>query len=251
MFSLRVLPRPVPAIRRILAAAAILAGAAAAEATAETLPPMVVVELFTSQGCSTCPPADEFLAELARRPDIVALEFHVGFWDFLGWNDPLAKAAFTDRQQAYLAAMGGRYPYTPQMVIGGRRHEIGSNRARVEHAIDQVRRALSGRPDVTLRRIDAQRLRIEVGPADVEERHDLMLVAYDSRHETEVESGRNKGRRLVNTQVVRHLERIGGWDGDAVSVTVAIPQVDGGCAVLVQKPGHGPIVAAGNIGFNY
>lgn len=249
-------PRPAPwlhlALRRFAAAVLVLAAGVAAPArAADTLPPVVVVELFTSQGCSTCQPADAFLAELARRPDLVALEFHVSLWDFLGWSDPLAKPAFTERQHGYLAAMGGRYPYTPQMVISGQQHEIGSNRDRVEQAIAAVRDSLPPGPTVTVRRVDAGHLQIEIGAATIRDQYDLILVGYDSRHETKVENGRNKGRNLVNTQVVRSLERIGDWSGDAVDMTIAIPPVDGGCAILVQKPNYGPILAAGNIGFNY
>ncbi len=252
MLTPRRAPLLLPALRCFAAAILMLAaGQAASARAAETLPPMVVVELFTSQGCSTCQPADAFLAELAQRPDIVALEFHVSLWDFLGWSDPLAKPAFNERQHGYLSAMGGRYPYTPQMVISGQRHEIGSNRDRVEQVIAAVQSSLPKGPAVTVRRVDAGHLQVEVSAAAVGDQYDLVLVGYDSRHETEVENGRNKGRNLVNTQVVRSLERIGDWSGDAVAMTVAIPPVDGGCAILVQKPNYGPILAAGNIGFNY
>ncbi|MGE4219502.1 MAG: DUF1223 domain-containing protein, partial [Alphaproteobacteria bacterium] len=226
MLTPRHAPRPCPGFRRLAAAVLVLAGFAAGPAeAAETAPPAVVVELFTSQGCSTCPPADAFLAELSRRPDIVALEFHVGLWDFLGWNDPLAKAEFSERQHGYLAAMGGRYPYTPQMVIGGRRHEIGSNRDRVEQAILAVQASLTAQPDIAVRRLDSGHLQIDIGAAAAKDAYDLVLVAYDSRYETDVENGRNKGRRLVNTHVVRSLERIGSWSGSAVSVTVPMPRV--------------------------
>ena len=86
----------------------------------------VVVELFTSQGCSSCPPAEAFLGELATRPNVVALEFHVDYWDYIGWQDPFGSPAYTKRQRGYSASMGTPYVYTPQMVIQGRIHEVGS-----------------------------------------------------------------------------------------------------------------------------
>ena len=99
-------------------------------------PPRAVVELFTSQGCSSCPPADALLADLARQPDIVALSFPVDYWDYLGWKDTLAHSAFTARQKAYAHSRSDRQVYTPQMIVNGKKPCIGSDRAQIEK-VDQ------------------------------------------------------------------------------------------------------------------
>jgi hypothetical protein len=129
--------------RRWIAAAfaALLAPAAVPmQALAEDKGMPVVVELFTSQGCSSCPPADEYLGELAHRRDVIALAFHVDYWDYIGWKDPFASPDFTRRQRAYAGALGLRGLYTPQMIVDGRADAVGSDRARVE---DMVRGSMS------------------------------------------------------------------------------------------------------------
>src|SRR5438105_11263765 len=108
------------------ALAPILAALGSTAATAGAQAP-VVIELFTSQGCESCPPADAYLGELARRADVVALAFHVDYWDYIGWKDPYASSAATARQRGYAAALGARVVYTPQMVIQGAAHEVGSD----------------------------------------------------------------------------------------------------------------------------
>src|SRR5277367_5521376 len=99
----------------------------------ETRP--VVVELFTSQGCNSCPPADAYLGELAKRPDVLALSLHVDYWDYIGWRDPFAQHAFTLRQRDYSHALSERYVYTPQMVINGQLQGVGSQRGDIERLI--------------------------------------------------------------------------------------------------------------------
>ena len=128
-------------VRTPLKAAAAPAGFALAAAGRSRPPPAAVVELFTSQGCSSCPPADAILAELARRPDIVALTFPVDYWDYLGWKDTLAHPLFTARQRAYAHARGDRQVYTPQMVVNGTKPCIGSDRAQIDALIGSGRGA--------------------------------------------------------------------------------------------------------------
>src|SRR5690606_23996855 len=101
----------------------------------------VVVELFTSQGCSSCPPADRFLGELAARPGVIALGLHVDYWDYIGWKDPYARRAHTERQRDYSRTLNQRYVYTPQMVINGAFQAIGSDRAAVDGLIEEARRS--------------------------------------------------------------------------------------------------------------
>src|SRR4051812_29577801 len=123
-------------MRNLLIAAVLLFGIAAAHA--EERP--VVVELFTSQGCNSCPPADAFLGELSRRPDVLALGLHVDYWDYIGWKDPFAQRAHTDRQRSYSRTLNQRFVYTPQMVIDGTLQGVGSETATINKLIDKARK---------------------------------------------------------------------------------------------------------------
>lgn len=206
----------------------------------------VVVELYTSQGCSSCPPAEAYLRELAKRPDLLALEFHVDYWDYIGWKDPFSSTQYADRQRAYSAALGARYVYTPQIVIQGRTHAVGSKRHEVEEKIAENRTAATAGPDLTLRR-DGNAVVVHVGGAKASgQDYDIFFVGFDAKHTTEVLRGENRGMTLVNSHIVRDLERVGHWSGGPVDLTVPLAgkKGDGGCAVLVQAAANGPIVAA-------
>jgi hypothetical protein len=206
--------------------------------------PLAVVELFTSQGCSSCPPADTLLGDLARREDVLALSFHVDYWNYIGWEDPYSRPAFTARQRDYARLLGLRHVYTPQMVIQGRRDVIGSDRSAVLEAIRQV----GGDQQVPLeiRPQPDGSVRVEVGgkaasPAEV------LLIVFDREHRTQVKRGENGGRTLVNTHVVRDLTRLGTWTGDggqAYPVPPASGDGNQGRAVIVQAVKDGRILAA-------
>ncbi len=214
----------------------------------------VVVELFTSQGCYSCPPAEAYLHELAARSDIIALEYHVDYWDYIGWKDPFASPAYTQRQRDYVRRIGGRYVYTPQMVIGGRSDEIGSRRAAVAARIDAVameQKVDGNSPVVTLKQNDGA-LSVQVtGTQNSKGTYDIVLVGFDKKHETDVPRGENAGKRLINANTVRSLSRIAQWSGEHVDVSVSANQLagDGGCAVLIQEPDTGRIIAAQKITF--
>lgn len=221
-------------------------------ARAEPASGPVVVELFTSQGCNSCPPAEAFLRDLAEDGDVVALEFHVDYWDYIGWKDPFAAEEFTERQRRYAGRLDSRYVYTPQMVIDGRAHEVGSRRSAVMARIEaaEMRRTMADGddpPKVAVSHADGAALRIILsGRPKKPGRYDVVIAAFDGRHETRVERGENAGKTLVNTHVVRRLETVGHWSGgDAeLSVDPAVLEGDGGCAILVQEPNAGPIAAA-------
>jgi len=223
--------------------------------------PLVVVELFTSQGCNSCPPAEALLADLAGRPDILALEYHVDYWDYIGWADPFADPRFTQRQRVYNGIFGSPYNYTPQMVIDGQAHEVGSRRSAVEARIETAAMKrmmaardgeapmlhLTRRPDggVALTLTDSDRNGGAVRPM-----HRLYLVGYDARHETEVLRGENSGKKLINAHVVRHLEDLGhDWRGGSLELMLTPDQIAGvdGCAILVQDPETGAIAAAADM----
>lgn len=211
---------------------------------------LTVVELFTSQGCSTCPPADALLADLAERGDILALSTHVDYWDYLGWKDSFASAETTARQRAYADKLGLGYVYTPQMVIQGETQEVGSHRREVLERIAQVDH--SERVDVKIRPDLSKRAVIVSLPAEQTDDGssvvaDVWLFLLDDRRAAKVERGENRGRYLTYRNVVRDIEKIARWHGEPLTVSVPIPRRDGDgetCAVLVQASESGRILGA-------
>jgi hypothetical protein len=213
-------------------------------AQAQTPSMMVVVELFTSQGCSSCPPADAYLGELATRPGVLALSFHVDYWDHIGWKDPFATRAHTWRQREYSRALAQRYVYTPQIVINGQFQAVGSDRQQVEHALKRA--AARPHAEASLELIDAPApTAVRLGPSP--RPASIWLVRFDRRHTTEIERGENKGKTLVNVNVVRELRRLARTDGRATTVPLDLARptrVGDGAAVLVQAEDGGAILAA-------
>jgi hypothetical protein len=235
----------------ILTGAILLVLAGLLPASAGEKPP-VVVELYTSQGCSSCPPAEAFMRELAKRDDVIGLEFHIDYWDYIGWKDMFADPAFTNRQKRYVNALGARYVYTPQMVIGGNVHAVGSERSTVEKHIRAAQRAAQAHPPVNLRR-EGDTLVIEIGEASVSGTYDVTFVTFDKPHTTKVRRGENRGQTLVNANVVRELAVVGKWSGKGTTfrVSLAGKKGNGGCAVLVQKRGPGRVLAAARLPFEH
>lgn len=206
----------------------------------------VVAELFTSQGCSSCPPADALLGELAMRGDVLALSLHVDYWDYIGWKDPYASASMSERQRAYAKALGARMVYTPQMVVQGSAELVGSRRAAVLGAIEEAQaRSLPVR--VTL--VGDEAVEIAAGEAPPGGAV-VWLVAYDHHLTTEIERGENAGKRISYYNVVRSFQRLGHWMGEALSLPVDCDSLVGanrGAAVLVQAGGYGPILGAARL----
>jgi hypothetical protein len=188
----------------------------------------VVVELFTSQGCSSCPPADAFLTDLGRqRREVLPLAFHVTYWDYLGWKDPYSLDAATARQRAYAQKLGDDGVYTPQMVVDGTTGFVGSNRSR---GLGVIASAPPKTVQVSVVR-DGATLVVRVGAGAG--RAQIQLIGFDRRHETPVGRGENSGRMLVETNVVRSLTPIGPWSGPAVELRLSPPAGEV-FAVLVQ-----------------
>ena len=226
---------------------AVFALVAAAAALAPTLSvagePLTVVELFTSQGCSSCPPADALIGELAGRDDVLALSEHVDYWDYLGWKDPFALAATTQRQRDYARRLGLGYVYTPQIVIQGAEQVTGSNRAAIMARLDQPEPP--PQVDVAVGRADAGRFTVSISGTPVDEAADVWLVMFDKQHATRVIRGENRGREMHNYNVVRSFNRIGSWNGNTETFTATMPDSgDGGdaCAVIVQTRNTGRIL---------
>lgn len=193
----------------------------------------VVVELFTSQGCSSCPPADAFLTDLARqRRDVLPLAYHVTYWDYLGWKDPYSLDAATVRQRAYARYLGEDGVYTPQMVVDGATGFVGSSRSQ---GLDAIAGAARKPVAVSLTR-DGVNFLITVG--DGTGHGQVMLVGFDPVHETRIGRGENGGRTLTESNIVRSLTPVGAWTGSAVALR-SMPAAGEGFAVLLQaEDGH-------------
>src|SRR5438046_1170217 len=191
-----------------------------------------VVELFTSEGCSSCPPADALLAELARRPDVLALSFHVDYWDRLGWKDPYSSRAATDRQDRYAKVLALPTVYTPQIVVDGRWQAVGSDRADVERALDLARRDRLDVP-VTLA-LDHGQAYIKLRPSSDEAPASVLLIGFDRRQVTAVKRGENSGRTLAHVDVVRGVEEVARLGGSAGEIAVPVRWPCDRVAAVVQ-----------------
>jgi hypothetical protein len=210
----------------------------------------VVVELFTSQGCASCPLADAFLAKLASRPGIIALSQHVDYWNYLGWLDPFSSANATSRQNAYRETLKTRFVYTPQMVVDGAHEAVGSEREAVHSLIEKAQRKEKLAIGVALSGGGMLRVSIPSG-AKPETPATVWLVFYSSREMTTISAGENRGVVLTNANVVRSMRRVGSWNGPALVINVPVEEIEppnaGGCAVLVQVGETGRIVGAVNV----
>ena len=194
----------------------------------------VVVELFTSESCSSCPPADAYLTELTQnRRDVLPLAFHVTYWDGSGWNDPFSLSAATARQASYAARLGGG-AYTPEIVVDGRSGHIGSRRSEVEAAIAAARSASASGPKVSVARGPGG-VTLEVGPGAGAA--SLILIGFDTRHTTSIGGGENGGRTLVDSNVVRSIEPVSKWTGAPVRRTVPLPAGEHVAALLQASDG--------------
>ncbi|CAE7205182.1 unnamed protein product [Symbiodinium microadriaticum] len=207
----------------------------------------VVVELFTSQGCSSCPPADRLLEELASQPHIIALSLPVTYWDYLGWTDKFAKPDHDQRQRRYAQIMDERRVYTPQMVIQGRDAIVGHRRAEANGSITKFA-AAPATVAITLRQetptlIEAQ-LTGQSAPATI------WMVEFDRRQTVDIKRGENGGRRLTYVNVVSHMKKLGDWQGPRLDFRheLAAPLTPGkGCALIVQDDRNGHILGAAQL----
>lgn len=216
----------------------------------------VVVELFTSQSCYSCPPAEAMLANLARRDGIIAIEHHVDYWDSLvhgsagRWKDVFSSPESTARQRAYNDVVPGRgHSYTPQMVIDGSFEVVGNRDEVVQSTIRKARASERQRLDVAAGRGEGDTLRVSIkgtNTARIDAPQGIYLVRYLQAHTTEVKNGENQGKTLAGANVVRELRRIGEWTGEDIVIDVAdgMPGKNHGCAILVQEVRLGPIVGA-------
>lgn len=230
--------------RSLIAFIAIVAGAAPLFASYAFAagPRPVVVELFTSQGCSSCPPADRFLSELSdTRTDVLPLAFHVTYWNQLGWRDPFSFEA-ADARQARYAQRFHDFEYTPEMVIDGKVAVVGSNRSAASAAIGHARSAGMTAASVSATRADSG-VTVSVGPG-VGHAH-VLLIGYDTRHVTAIGRGENAGHTLTESNVVRSMAAVGQWSGPAL--TLRADAVAGDHQVVLLEDNDGAIVGAARV----
>lgn len=235
----------MPLFRALAALLALMAGLPVASAqspaaTRATAP--VVVELFTSQSCSSCPPAEAYFRELAARPGLIALEWHVDYWNDLRvgdagrWRDPFSSPAFTKRQRVYNQRLRGEPAgYTPQAVVAGRTETTGSDRRAVEKLIEQ---AAKTSPTVTIDTSPGNDVRFSVigAPKNAE----VLLVTYRLAATTQVKGGENRGRTLASAHLVTAVKNLGAGP----NFSAPLPAKGEGCAILVNEAGQGRILAA-------
>ncbi len=201
----------------------------------------VVVELYQSQGCSSCPPANSALNAQADRADVIALNFSVTYWDKLGWKDIFGDPKYTQRQYAYANAFRAGGVYTPQMVLNGRDAIVGNQPGELSRAIAAMP-PVSGGPAIS---VTDGKVAIGAGSG----RADVWLIRYDKRiQNVAIKSGENNGRTLPHKNIVRQLVNLGSWGGSAASYALpSSPSTHYNSVILVQRPGLGPIIAARRI----
>ncbi len=215
----------------------------------------VVVELFTSQGCSACPPADAFLHDLSKRPDIFAISYNVDYWDYLGWRDTLASPDFTRRQRMYAKARGEARIYTPQVIVNGRHHAVGSDRKRILGLIAREKRAATTAlvPLAVRRKGDA--LIIDAGGAPeglrAPRKATLWVVPVRGKVRVRIGRGENRGKEISYCNVAQRIVPAGMWEGAPRHLMLPHREIMGAkadiCFTLLQLGDHGPIIGAARL----
>ncbi len=206
----------------------------------------VVVELFTSQGCSSCPPADALLSELAAREDVIALALHVDYWDYIGWKDPFGNPAHADRQRAYAAHGGRRSIYTPEMIVNGETDIVGAKPMDLSKAI-AAHAAVPGTVALNVAR-SGDMLQIAAEPtAAVKGPMKVHLVRYAPQRTTQIKRGENAGKTIDYANVVESWTVLGSWTGEAPLKMQAAVKGDAPVVVIIQRGSAGSILAAARV----
>jgi hypothetical protein len=203
--------------------------------------PRAVVELFTSQGCSSCPPADKIIGELAKDPSVIALSMPIDYWDYLGWKDTLADARFSARQKAYSLMRGDRDVYTPQVVVNGSAHVIGSDRAEIDRAIGSTRKTEGVMSLPVSMKLTGDHITVSVAASNLGSaatHGEIWICSVSKAVPISVARGENHGRELTYYNVVRNVLKVGDWNGSAGNWTVPLENISregiDGAAVFVQ-----------------
>ena len=212
--------------RHITFAAALICTSLTALSQAWAGEPRAVIELFTSQGCSSCPAADKIIGELAQDSSLLTMSLAVDYWDYLGWKDTLALHDHSERQRAYAHARGDREVYTPQVVVNGIVHVLGSDKAAIEKAIAQTRRTAGPLTLLVTMAVTDGKVTVNV-PAATDEHHsgEVWLCPITSKVPVSIGRGENNGRTLTYTNVVRRWVKLGEWNGKAASFSMPVAEL--------------------------
>jgi hypothetical protein len=216
--------------------------------------PRAVVELFTSQGCSSCPPADKIIGELAKDPSVIALSMPIDYWDYLGWKDTLADSRFSARQKAYSQMRGDRDVYTPQVVVNGSAHVVGSDRAGIESAIGDTEKAAGVMSVPVTMTLAGKQITVAVAAstkAPAMTHGEIWICSISKAVSISIGRGENRGREVTYHNVVRNLLKVGDYNGSAGNWTVPLENIsrDGvDAAVVYVQDGNrdkpGPMLGA-------
>src|ERR1700729_1203860 len=216
--------------------------------------PRAVVELFTSQGCSSCPPADKLMGELAKDPSVIALSMPIDYWDYLGWKDTLADSRFSARQKAYSLMRGDRDVYTPQAVVNGEAHVIGSDRSGIERALAVTRESDGVMSVPVTMKLSGKQITVSVAASNrppVSAHGTSWVCSISKAVPISIGRGENRGREVTYYNVVRNVLKVGDWNGSAGSWTVPLENISregiDAAAVFVQDGSRdrpGPMLGA-------
>jgi hypothetical protein len=228
--------------RSLLATGAVAAGSLVLPAKGNAAATPVLVELFTSQGCSSCPPADKLAGELAQDPRLIVLSFNVDYWDYLGWRDTMAKPEFSQRQYDYARSRGDGKVYTPQMVINGAAHVVGSSKSNILYEIEKAQ-AL---PALVTLEVSATEINATVAPFDFSGEATLWLMAVEKEARQEITRGENAGNVITYHNVVRNVVPAGMWKGEALKASwmkkAVMPRGASFCVAVLQRDKTGPVL---------
>ena len=231
------------------AAGIALAGSSLSAAKASGAKRPVVVELYTSQVCSSCPPADRILTELAQERQVIALSLHVDYWDYIGWKDPFAQASLTQRQRDYARRFNARSIYTPQIIVDGLTHVVGSRGMDVMKLISRAEKLAETSVPMSLRRRADGRLVVDIAAGSG--MADITCAIFDHFHATDVRRGENANQTIENANVVRVMETVGTWTGAPTSVVLPDDHEKAGTgqgiAVFLQEKSFGPVIGSAQI----
>lgn len=235
----------MPRVAHFLTVALLAVGANIAQpAQADQRP--VVVELFTSQGCSSCPPADAILSELRERDDVIAIALHVDYWDYIGWKDEFGDPVHVDRQRAYASQAGRRSIYTPQMIVNGLTDIVGAKPMILSKAIAKYKE-MPARMQLQVQRGQGQ-IQIEgTVPSGAVRPMEIHVVSITPSHTSKITRGENRSKTFEYTNIAHDWTVIGNWDGQSPLSLSAKVAGDDPVVVLVQEAQAGPIVAAAMI----
>jgi hypothetical protein len=212
--------------RHIVFAAAAICTASMTPLPASAGEPRAVIELFTSQGCSSCPAADKVLGELSRDPTLVTLSLPVDYWDYLGWKDTLALHGHSNRERAYADTRGDREVYTPQVVVNGIVHVLGSDKAAIEQAIAQTRQSAAPLTLPVTIAVAEGKVSVNVPAANGENASaEVWLCPITGKAQVAIERGENRGHTLAYTNVVRRWVKLGDWSGKAETFSVPVAEL--------------------------